>query len=67
MKSNREYDLLNRSINYYNHCGTYKCSRYCTDTSIIKVVYNKEKHQHIYKANIVTENNKSYTKLNISH
>ena len=27
-KINREYDLLNRSINYMNHCGTNKCSSY---------------------------------------
>ena len=34
-------------------------------TSIIKVLYNKEKHQHVKDADIVTENNKSYAKLKI--
>ena len=29
LKINREYDLLNRSVNYYNHCDTHKCSSYC--------------------------------------
>ena len=43
-----------------NHCGTHKCSSYCTVTSIMKVLYNKEKHQHVKDADIVIENNKTY-------
>ena len=27
LKINREDDLLNRDINYINHCGTHKCSK----------------------------------------
>ena len=26
LKINREDNLLNRAINYINHCGTHKCS-----------------------------------------
>ena len=26
LKINREYDFLNCSINYMNHCGAHKCS-----------------------------------------
>ena len=67
LKINREYDLLNRSVNYYNHCGTHKCSGYCSVISIMKVLYNKEKHQHVKDADIVIENNKTYVKLKISN
>ena len=29
LKINRKDNLLNRAINYINHCGTCKCSKYC--------------------------------------
>ena len=35
LKINREYDLMNRSVNYYNHCGTHKCSSYCLKISCL--------------------------------
>ena len=38
LKINRDYDLLIRSINYMNHCGTHKCSSYCRVITIIKSV-----------------------------
>ena len=50
-----------------NHFGTHTCSSCCTVTSIIKVLYNKEIHQHVKNANIVIENTKTYVKLKISH
>ena len=50
-----------------NHCGTHKCSSYCTVISIMKVLYNKEKHQHVKDANIVIENIKIYVKSKIAH
>ena len=37
MKIYREYDLLNRSINYMNRCGTHKQSSYCLVITIMKV------------------------------
>ena len=46
-----------------NHCGTPKCSIYCTVTSIMQGLYNKEKDQDDKDADIVTENNKTYVKL----
>ena len=67
MKINREYDLLNRSINYHNHCGTHNCSSYCLVITIIKVLYNIINHKHVKKADIVIENNKRYVKLKISN
>ena len=66
LKNNREYDLLNRSINYYNHCGNHKCSCYCLIITIIKVLYNIINHKHINNADIITENSKNYVKLKIS-
>ena len=50
-----------------NHCGTHKCSSYYTLTSIMKVLYNKDKLQHVKDTEIVTENNKTYLKFKISH
>ena len=66
LKINREYDLLNRSINYYNHCGTHKCSSYCLVITIITVLYNIINHKHVKDADIITENSKRYVKLKIS-
>ena len=62
----REYDLLNRSINYMNHCSTHKCSNYCLVITIITVLYNMISHKHIKDADIVTANSKSYAKLKIA-
>ena len=67
LKINREYDFLNRSINYINHCGIHKCSSYCTVISIMKVLHNKEKHQYVKDTDVVTENNKIHTKLKCSY
>ena len=55
MKINREYDLLNHSINYMNHCGTHKCSSYWLVITIIKVLYNIINHKHIKDTDIVTK------------
>ena len=66
LKINREYDLLNRSINYMNHCDNYKCSSYCPVITIIKVLYNLINHKHIKDADIVTDNFKRYAKLKIA-
>ena len=49
-----------------NHYGTHKCSSYCLVITIIKVLYNIINHKHVKDADIVTENYKRYTKLNIS-
>ena len=38
LKINGKYDLLNRSINYMNHCCTHKCSSYYLVITIIKVL-----------------------------
>ena len=65
MKINREYDLLNRSINYKNHCGTDECSSYYLVT-IITVLYNIINHKHFKDADIVIENFKCYAKLKIA-
>ena len=62
MKINREYDLLNRSINYHNHCGTHKCRSYCLVITIITVLYNIINHKHVQDADIVTENSIRYAK-----
>ena len=51
---NREYDLLNRSINYMNHCGTHKCSTYCLVRTISIVLYNINKHKQVKDNGIVT-------------
>ena len=44
LKINREDNSLNRAINYINHCGTHKCSKYCHLVSLRNVIYNKNKH-----------------------
>ena len=40
LKINREYNLSNRAINYINHCGTHKCSKYCHLVALKNVIYN---------------------------
>ena len=49
-----------------NHCGTHKCNCHCRVISIMKVLYNKLKHEHIKDADIVTENLICYAKLKIT-
>ena len=66
LKINREYDLLNRSINYYNHYGTHKCSSYCLVITIIAVLYSIVNHKHIKDTDIITANSKRYAKLKIA-
>ena len=66
LKINREYDLLNRSINYKNHCGTHECSSYYLVITIITVLYNIINHKHVKDADIVIENSKCYAKLKIA-
>ena len=63
LKINREYDVLNQSIHYMNHCGTHKCSSYCLKRSITKELYNSIKHKHVKDADIVTENSIHYANL----
>ena len=55
MKINREYDLLNRSINYMTHCVAQKCSSHYLVITIITVLYNIINHKHLKDADIVTE------------
>ena len=55
LKINREYDFLNCSINYMNHCGAHKGSSYCLVITIITVLYNIINHKHLKDADIVTE------------
>ena len=67
LKITRENDLLNRSINIMNHCGTHKCSSYCSVSSTMKVLFNKEKHKHVKEIDKIFENNKVYARLKISN
>ena len=50
-----------------NHCGIYKFRIYCSMTSIMKILYNKEKYHYFKNADIIIENNNTYVKLKISH
>ena len=43
LKINREDDLLNRAINYINHCGTHKFSKYCHLVSLRNIIYNQKR------------------------
>ena len=58
--------MLNRSINYYNHCGTHKCSSFYLVITIIKVLYNIINHKHVKDADIISDNSERYVKLKIS-
>ena len=67
LKITRENDLLNRSINIMNHCGTNKCSSYCSVSSTMKVLFNKEKHKHVKEIDKIFENNKVNARLKVSN
>ena len=62
LKINREYNLLNYSVNIMYRCGTHKCSRNFHIITIMKVLYDKLKHAHVKYADIVTANSIRYTK-----
>ena len=49
LKIHREDYLLNRAINYTNHCGTHTCSKYCHLASVRNVIYYKKKHKDVKK------------------
>ena len=66
IKSSREEDLLNRSINYLNHCGTHKCSNYCHVISSRTVKYNKDKHKHIKEDDIFNENGVMFARIKVT-
>ena len=62
LQINREYNLLNRSVNFMYRCGTHTCSRHFRIISIMKVLYDKLKHTYVKHADIVTANSIRYTK-----
>ena len=55
LKINREDDLYNRAINYMNHCGTHKYSKYCHLVSLRNVIYNKNKHKKVKEDDIFSK------------
>ena len=65
-KITREYDLLNRSINYLNHCGTHKCSSHCLKITSMNVLYNLMKHKYVKDTDILTESFIPYAKIKFS-
>ena len=65
LKINREENLLNRAINYINHCGTHKCSKYCHLVALRNVKYNKNKHKDVKEDDIFSKDGDMFARIKV--
>ena len=65
LRINREDDLLKRAINYINHCGTHKYSRYCHLVSLRNVIYNKKKHKDVKEDDIFSKDSDMFARIKV--
>ena len=65
LKINREDELLNRAINYINHYGTHKCSKYCHLVTLRNVIYNKNKHKDVKEDDIFSKDSDMFVRIKV--
>ena len=65
LKINRKDNLLNRAINYINHCGTHKCSKYCHLVALRNVIYNNKKHKDVKEDDIFSKDGDIFARIKV--
>ena len=65
LKINREDELLNRAINYINHCDTHKYSKYCHLVALRNVIHNKKKHKDVKEDDIFSKGGDMFVRIKV--
>ena len=65
LKINREDYLLNRAINYINHCGTHKYSKYCHLVSLRNAIDNKKKYKNVKEDDIFSKGSDMLARIKV--